>query len=327
MFAWRKIIDSKFWGYPSLEKVVAVNQTEHQISFGGQSYAFPLLIGYAESGKVENIYFRYDDLVAYGDNSLLPAFYLSNDFGNSQPFLWIDRCIEISTLAPSVKKYGNDYCYYNGSLASTYSTGVISQDTHTINVSRNDGLSYSRTQVDTRRKELNEKNIIHWGVLKWDTPETLNLPGTGVIAVGEKSLLQYTNIIGDDFPNPGLNLSRISYKVDLKNGVILHTENLSKTSSRPLATKDKPPATTTVGKQIAKSEWTPLFYILAGNIDEESRDYAEHLPEHLSASLVQRLKPGESYIAIWDRDASMVYEDHGPADQAIGVKIIFNKGQ
>lgn len=327
MFSWRKIIDSKFWGYPSLEKVVAIDQTGHQISFGGQSYNFPLLIGYAESGKVENVYFRYDDLVAYGDNSLLPASYLANDFGNSQPFLWVDRCIEISTLAPSVKKYGNDYCYYNGSLSSTYSTGLVSQDTHTINVSRNEGISYSRTQVDTRRKELKEKNIIQWGGVNWNTPETLSLPRTGVIAVGERSLLQHSNIIGTDFPNPGLNLSRVSYKVDLKKGVFFHTENLVKASSRSLATKEESPTTTTAGKEIAESEWTFLFYILAGNVDEESRGYAEHLPEHLSAPLVQRLKPGESYIAIWDKDASMVYEDHGPADQAIGVKLIFNKGQ
>ncbi|MFU0885714.1 sulfatase-like hydrolase/transferase [Kluyvera sichuanensis] len=320
--AWRKIIDTKFWGYPSLGQALAIDQSTHQVSFGGQSYTFPLLIRYAESGKVEDIYFRYDDLVAYGDNILLPAFHLVNSFSNSQTFLWIDRCKELSTLAPSLVKYGNAYCYYNGSLAIAYSSGLVSDESKTIDVSKNEEVSYSKKLADTRRKELNNRNIINWDSFEWSTPETLSLPRTGVIAVGKDSLLQNSNIIGDDFSVPGLNFSRVFYKVDLNKGVTFYTDNIPK-SSLNAASQEK----SSIMKHIDEREWTFLFYILAGNVDEESRGYAEHLPGHLSAPLVQRLKPGESYIAIWDKDASMVYEDHGPADQAIGVKLIFNKGQ
>lgn len=324
--AWRKIIDTKFWGYPSLDHQVAINRTTHQVSFGGQSYTFPLLIRYADSGKVEDIYFRYDDLVAYGDNSLLPAFHLVNSFGNSQPFLWIDRCKELSTLVPSLGKYNNAYCFYNGTLATTYSSGLVSDEDKIISVSKNVDVSYSKNLADTRRTELNIKNIINWNSVKWSAPQTLSLPRTGIIAVGQRSLLQSSYIIGDKFSTPGLNFSRVFYKADSNKGIFFYTDNIPISSLNPTS-KEKPSITKDIDTRNDEGGWTFLFYILAGSVDEQSRGFAKHLPAHLSAPLVQRLKSGESYIAIWDKDASMVYEDHGPDDQAIGVKLIFNKGQ
>lgn len=324
--AWRKIIDTRAWGYPLLEKQLVINQPTREISFGGQSYTFPLLIRYVESGKVEDIYFRYDDLIAYGDNTFLPAFHLANSFGNSQSFVWVDRCEELSTLEPYLEKYGNGFCYYNGSLASTYSSGPISNESKIINVSKNNEFTYSKILADTRRKDLDSKNIIHWDSFKWITPETLSLPRTGVIAVGRRSLMPHSDIIGDNFPDPGLNFSRVFYKLDPNKGVSFYTENMPKSFFNP-DRKENDSDSKGANERITENGWTFLFYILAGNVEDESYGAAKNLPEQLSAPLVQHLKPGESYIAIWDKDANMVYEDNGPADQAIGVRIIFDKGR
>ena len=324
LISWRTVIDMAFWGYPELKKEVTIDSRAKQIDIGGKSLNFPSLIRYSAEGKIIEVSYRSENPIPGGDNRFLPEFYLFNFVSNNQLFLWVDRCREISTIDPDLVKFGDQYCYYNGSLASIHHTsGPLSAGALTLNIKKGVDSEISTLQANELRKALANKNLIEWSQVLLKSAETSNFPFTGVVASGKDSVVRPSYISEKKIVDPGLFLTRVSYTNDPSIGVSFYVDILGKL---PVCDKKQGPVSVEsyIKKVPLKPKAKPLFYSVVGNIEAECRAGVANQPTGLTLHGLSKLMPGSPYIAVMDGQLNVVDEKSGRADQTIAIKVDFN---
>lgn len=327
LIAWRTAIDMAFWGYPEFKGTLGFDVDHKLIEIGDKTVTYPSLIRYSPSGKISEIVYGGDNPIAEGDNRFLPAFYLVNFFSNNQLFMWVDRCRELSTLDIKLQKFGDNYCFYNGTLAATrFSSGPISANNNTLKIISDNDAAPSFSQASELRKELSTKNLISWERTLIKSEKTSSFPISAVMAAGNNSLVRPTNIAGTPVTKSGVFLSVLSYKNDREAGLSYHVDMITKLS---ICEKKKPSLSLSelLKKSAVYTESTPLFYAIAGNIDEECKGGVINPLRDLPLAGLERLSMGSAYVAIVDDKLNVKYEKSGSADQSLGVKIMFNEEQ
>lgn len=324
LVSWRTVIDTAFWGYPEIQKKITIDSRTKQINIGGKLLNFPSLIRYSGDGKIVEVSYRSENPLSGGDNRFLPEFYLINFTSNNQLFLWVDRCRNISTIDPNLARFGDQYCYYNGTLASiNHTSGLLSDDALTLGIKKGIDSDISTSQANALRKVLVDKNLSEWSQVLLESKDTSNFPSTGILASGRNSVVRPSNISGMPIVESGMFLTRVSYTNDPSIGVNFYVDLLGK-----LPVCDKKQGPVSVGPYInklpLKPKAKPLFYSVVGNLDAECKGRVVNLPTDIALRGLSKLSPGSPYIAVIDGQLNVVDEKSGRADQTIAIKIKFH---
>lgn len=327
LISWRKVIDMSFWGYPDLKNNLAISLNDKKIVIDNQKFPFPALIRYTPSGKIEEILYGSENVLSSGDNRFLLEFFLSSLIVNNQLFLWIDRCDALATLNPGLGGYKGSYCYYNGSLASTRSvSSLISNDNSSIKLEMDNAFTISSSQASYFRKELIDKNLIHWGKVIF-TPETqISHTENTVSAAGINAIVKSTSVAGTEISDPGLFLVRNSYNYSPASGINYKTEVMSKISLCDKSSDSFSIAQLSNTLPLEKG-YVPLFYAIVGNLDQECKQGVTHPLTDSSLNDLSNLKPGEPYIALFDEKMNTVHEKTGHSNQTIAIYLKFNDNE
>ncbi|HED1307565.1 TPA: sulfatase-like hydrolase/transferase [Kluyvera ascorbata] len=324
LVSWRTVIDMAFWGYPELKKEITIDSRTKLINIGGQSLTFPSVVRYSAEGKIVEVSYRSENPISGGDNRFLPEFYLVNFASNTQLFLWVDRCRVLATISPDLAKFGEQYCYYNGALASIHhASGVLPDGAQTLNITKGADTEVSTTQANALRKALADKNLIEWGQVLLKSIETSSFPFSGVQASGRDSVVRPSNIGGKQIVDSGLYLSRLSYTKDPDVGVSFYVDILGK-----LPVCDKNQGLVLVDQYIKKSPLKPrakpLFYSVVGNLEAECKEGIVNPPTDLALRNLNKIAVGNPYIAVMDAQLNIVKEKSAASDKTIAIKVDFN---
>lgn len=324
LISWRTVIDMAFWGYPEFKKEITIDSRTKQINIGGQSLTFPSVVRYSAEGKIVEVSYRSESPISGGDNRFLPEFYLVNFASNTQLFLWVDRCRALSTISPDLAKFGDRYCYYNGTLASIhYVSGVLPDGTHALNIKKGVDTDVSTTRANALRKALADQNLIKWSQVLLKSTETSSFPFSGVQASGRDAVVRPSDIGGKQIVDSGLFLTRLSYTKDSNIGVSFYVDILGKL---PVCDKNQRPVSVEqyIKKLPLKPKAKPLFYSVVGNLEAECREGIVNPPTDLALRSLNKVAVGNPYIAVMDPQLNIVEEKSAGSDKTIAVKVDFN---
>lgn len=144
-------------------------------------------------------------------------------------FLWIDTCRELSTLNPELRSFSNQYCYYNGSLASVHSTsGLISKTPMAVKVNLNEDNAYSSSRANDLRNALKDKNLMVWTETLLKSEKTHSFPPVNIMSAGHHSLIQPSILANRFLEGDGLFLTRFTYTNLPSVGVTIYPEVIGK---------------------------------------------------------------------------------------------------
>lgn len=327
LLSWRKVIDTSFWGYPTLKNILSINLSDKKIDIDSQEINFPALIRYTSSGKIEEILYGGKNILSTGDNRFLLGFYLVNLISNNQLFLWVDRCEELSTLNPSLGEYKGRYCYYNGSLASARSiSSLIPNDNFSIKIEMDNAFDISSLQPSKFRKELMEKNLIQWEKIIFKPEMQISHTEKAVSAAGIDAIVKSTGIEDNKISEPGLFLVRYNYSYAPGTGINYKMEVMSKLSLCDKSSDNLSIAQLSNTLPLEKG-YVPLFYAIVGNLDQECKQGVTLPLTDSSLNDLSNLKPGEPYIALFDEKMNTVHEKTGHANQTIAIYLKFNDNE
>lgn len=324
LFAWRTVIDMSFWGYPELKGNITLDSQSRQIYIGDDKIKYPSLIRYTPTGKIEEIYYGNEHPEASEDNLYLPAYYLANGISNNQLFLWVDTCRTLSTLNRDLRKFDQQYCFYNGSLSSKHSTsGLVSTGGGNLIIQNEVGTDFSVEQAKNYRQKLQNLNLIRWDTLHLLSESTSIFPSNELLASGSDSVIKKSAISGIPVEESGLTLARVVYKPNSNAGVTSYIDNLGQV---PVCDKTAAPLQikSLIKNSPLDNAYKPLFYIVIGTVDVKCQEGILNPPVDLHLQNLSRLTVGTPYIAVTDPDFNIKYENAGQADQMIGLKVTVN---
>ncbi|VUS27343.1 sulfatase-like hydrolase/transferase [Klebsiella spallanzanii] len=323
LLSWRTVIDMTFWGYPELAGKISIDDLTQNIKIGDKKLKYPSLIRYTPQGLIQEV--SYGSQSMSGDNRFLPAYYIVNMIGNSELFLWVDTCRELSTLQPELYRNTNQYCFYNGSLASEkFISGVITDSTVSFNVLNSIPTDMSITRASNLRQKLRDKNLVEWDKYVLDLPVQSIFPLVGIQSAGVNALVNYSIVAGAEMENTGLFLVRLNYASDVKFGVKYNSEVIVK-----LDICDKSKGLIDIAALIkskpADPSMTPLLYAIVGNVEEDCRGRGSNLPTNSHITGLDKAEKGSPFIALFNEQQEVLYQKVGSPDKTIGLGIMLNK--
>lgn len=319
LLSWRSVIDTAFWGYPKLENQIQIETQSKNIIIGNKKIRYPSLLSYDAEGNIKNVIYGSDDIS--GDNRYLPAFHLAG-MVNEQLFLWVDKCNAISTLNHQLKQSGDEYCFYNGSLGSELSSGVISTKGKIVNIAKSVNSIPDIARANALRHELKDKNLVKWDDYQWQYSGKYAFPLFFIQAPGRNSLVTVSDFSGMRPEKPGLRFVRFSYHYDNKSGNSYHTDIITDLSTCDDVIKGLDFVKNIKEPPVEKS-YTTLFYALAGNVNKKCQSNIQAFSGKYNLNKLQALSTGSSYISLFDERKRIVYEKSGRPDETIAVSILF----
>ncbi|QLO35969.1 sulfatase-like hydrolase/transferase [Klebsiella sp. RHBSTW-00484] len=322
LLSWRTVIDMAFWGYPRLTGRVSIDPLTQDLKIGDKVLKYPSLIRYTPQGVIQEVFYGSDSMS--GDNRFLLAYYLVNTLSNSELFLWVDRCQQLSTLHPEFSRNANEYCFFNGSLASETSiTGVIAQSDATFNVLSATPHGTSISRANSLRQKLRDANLVDWERFSLKLPKLSKFPFLGMQSTGASALVKHSKVAEIEMEESGLFLTRLSYWFDEKFGIKYRVDVIAKLD---VCDKSKGPVDISVllkNKQLDPT-LTPIFYAIVGNVDESCRNGFSNLPVNVALTGLDKASIGAPFIALLNERYEVLYQKFATPDKTIALGVMLN---
>lgn len=323
LLSWRTVIDMAFWGYPELTGKISIDHQTQNIKIGNKELKYPSLIRYTPQGLIQEV--LYGSQSPQGDNRFLPVYYLVDTIGNSELFLWVDSCRELSTLQPELYRHTDQYCFYNGSLAAEkFISGVIADSVVSFNVLNSLPVDISITRANNLRQKLRDKNLVVWDDYFLHIPVQSILPYVGMQSAGVDALVNHSIIAGAKMENSGLFLVRLNYWSDVKFGVKYNADIIAKLD---LCDKSKGlvDISALIKNKPADPSMMPLLYAIVGNVEEDCRGKSTNLPTNLQITDLGKAVKGAPFIALLNEQQEILYQKVSSPDKTIGLGIKLSK--
>lgn len=119
--AWSMDI-SKFWGFPSLESDIKIENNRKGTKIGKSFYKFPILLRISDTLEV-NPFFE----VKLQHFETPKLFNYLQEFQDNDTFLWIDKCSRVASLGETIDMNAK-LCFAIGKLGSTLELGILSKE-------------------------------------------------------------------------------------------------------------------------------------------------------------------------------------------------------
>lgn len=319
LISWRSTIEEMFWAYPSMPSEVLVEPKNREVLLGNKHVKYPVLITYRDDAQIDEVWFSNRKI-----KSMTPAFYLSNSLNNTKKFLWVDRCAQIHTLAPSLKDDYNYFCYYQGSLSDKNPLyGELPEKSSLLTLKSATTAELSLVQASILRKKIAATNLIHWDSIEISYPDLPPLKPMTLGSSGKYSVNGPSFLSGLDIAKPGLFLVRLDYQRGVGKGFSWFSElvaplNLCQQGDKRLKIMQY------MNAHAHKGGRDTLFYAIIGNGNCQQEDALSQLELDLPLKMLKEISIGTPYIAVFDRDRHVVYEKSGTPQQTIGIYVNVN---
>lgn len=319
LLSWRTAIDEMFWGYPPMPAEIIVHPGDDEIQLTNKRIHYPALIVYEETGKISEVWYSNPKARA-----MTPAFYLAYALSNSQPFLWVDSCAQIHSLVPELRSEKEAFCYYSGSLAgSAPSYGQLPTAVGSIPLNSTPLAELSVSRANQLRNKLMTTNLIEWSDIDIQEPEVPPLLPTTLASAGRLSINGPSFLSTLELTEPGLYLVRMNYRRDTDKGFLDFGELLT-----PLDLCREGAEKFSIAELMERQPGEPghnsLFYAIIGNGGESCQGGESQTPIDLPLKMLDQLKAGMPYIAVFDRQRRVAYEKLGDSWQTIGAYVNTN---
>lgn len=119
--AWSMEI-GKFWGFPSLESDITIENNRKGAKIGKSFYTFPILLRISDTLEV-NPFFE----VKLQHFETPKLFNYLQEFQDNDTFLWIDKCSRVASLGEAIDVNAK-LCFAIGKLGSTLEMGVLNKE-------------------------------------------------------------------------------------------------------------------------------------------------------------------------------------------------------
>jgi phosphoglycerol transferase len=112
----------KFWGFPSLESDITIENNRKGAKIGKSFYTFPILLRISDTLEV-NPFFE----VKLQHFETPKLFNYLQEFQDNDTFLWIDKCSRVASLGEAIDVNAK-LCFAIGKLGSTLEMGVLNKE-------------------------------------------------------------------------------------------------------------------------------------------------------------------------------------------------------
>lgn len=319
LLSWRTAIDSMFWGYPAMPAEIKVYPSVQEIELANKRITYPVLITYNTYGKINDLWHSNPKARA-----LTPAYYLVNSLSNQQPFLWIDNCAQIHSLAPMLSADTDKICYFNGSLAGSVPVyGQLPEQDSLLALNTNPLADLSVVRAKQLRETLATTNLIEWSDINIEQPNLPPLPPVILASAGTSSINGPSFLTSLDLAQSGLYLVRMNYRRETDKGFFYFSDLIAPLD---VCRRDALPINidALIKQKPAGENQHNLFYAIIGNGDAACQEGVSKLRVDLPLKQLTQLKTGMPYMAIFDREFRVRYERLGAAEQTIGAYINTN---